>query len=72
MIAVWQEHGVQFWLPEAGGRVDFGSVEHRSLMSVLGAQSEREVIRTRNRVIQAMLAQTRDQGRFLGARPGAG
>jgi hypothetical protein len=38
-------------------------------MMVLGAQSEREVIRTRNRVIQAMLAQTRDQGRFLGGRP---
>jgi hypothetical protein len=54
LMPLLEEHGVQFWLPEAGGRVDFDSVEHRYLMMVLGAQSEREVIRTRNRVIQAM------------------
>jgi site-specific DNA recombinase len=69
LVPVLEEHGVQFWLPEAGGRVDLGGVEHRTLMKVLGAQSEREVVRARNRVLQAMAAQTRDQGRFLGGRP---
>ena len=69
LVPVLEESGVQLWLPEAGGRVDFIDDAHRTLMNVLGAQSEREVIRTRNRVIQAMRAQTCDQGRYLGGRP---
>ncbi|WP_231648451.1 recombinase family protein [Saccharothrix sp. NRRL B-16348] len=69
LVPVFEESGVQVWLPEAGGRVDFTDDAHSTLMKVLGAQSEREVMRTRNRVIQAMRAQTCDQGRYLGGRP---
>jgi DNA invertase Pin-like site-specific DNA recombinase len=55
--------GVQVWLPEAGGPV------HQALMVLLGAQAQREVARARARVLAAMRAQTRVQGRFLGGRP---
>ena len=36
---------------------------------VLGAQSQREVLRSRHRTSAAMRAQAREQGRFLGGRP---
>jgi hypothetical protein len=36
---------------------------------VLGAQSQREVLRSRHRVLAAMRAQAREQGRYLGGRP---
>jgi site-specific DNA recombinase len=39
---------------------------------VLGAQSRREVLRSRFRVTAAMRAQTVDQGRYLGGRPPSG
>ncbi|ONI80158.1 hypothetical protein ALI22I_42875 [Saccharothrix sp. ALI-22-I] len=61
LMPVFEESGVQLWLPEAGGRVDFTDDAHRTLMNALGAQSEREVVRTRNGVIQTMRAQTCDQ-----------
>lgn len=61
--------GVQVWLPEAGGPVDLGDPMHRALMTVLGAQSQREVLRSRYRVLAAMWAQTCEQGRYLGGRP---
>ncbi len=35
----------------------------------LGIQSKREITRTRIRVLTAMAAQTREQGRYLGGRP---
>ncbi|MGO8958961.1 MAG: hypothetical protein ACLQFR_16555 [Streptosporangiaceae bacterium] len=38
-------------------------------MIALGIQSKREITRTRIRVLTAMAAQTRDQGRYLGGRP---
>jgi hypothetical protein len=38
-------------------------------MVLLGAQAQREVARARARVLAAMRAQTRVQGRFLGGRP---
>jgi site-specific DNA recombinase len=44
-------------------------VLHRALMMVLGAQSQREVLRSRHRVLGAMRAQVMEQGRFLGGRP---
>ncbi|OXM60507.1 recombinase family protein [Amycolatopsis vastitatis] len=62
-------HGVQVWLPEAGGPVEAGSPLHRMLMTVLGAQSQREVLRARHRTLAAMRAQVRMQGRYLGGRP---
>lgn len=66
---MFDRHGVQVWLPEAGGPVDVGSPEHRALMAVLGAQSRREVLRSRHRVLAAMEVQAREQGRYLGGRP---
>jgi hypothetical protein len=60
--------GVQVWLPEAGGPVELDSPVHQALMVLLGTQAQREVARARHRVIAAMRAQTRLQGRFLGGR----
>ena len=60
---------VRVWLPEAGGPVEAGSPLHRILMTVLGAQSQREVLRARHRTLAAMRAQVRLQGRYLGGRP---
>ena len=61
--------GVQMWLPEAGGPVELDSPVHQALMVLLGAQAQREVVRARHRVMAAMSAQTRVQGRFLGGQP---
>ena len=61
--------GVAVWLPEAGGPVELGSAVHEALMVLLGAQAQRRVARVRQRVLAAMRAQTRVQGRFLGGRP---
>ncbi|WP_435110353.1 recombinase family protein [Nocardiopsis synnemataformans] len=63
------QHGIKVWLPEAGGPVDLDDPTHHVLMTVLGAQSQREVLRSRYRVLIAMRAQTREQGRYLGGRP---
>jgi site-specific DNA recombinase len=64
-----QHYGVQLWMPEAGGRVDFASEHDERAMTVLGLSSKREVTRTSIRVRTAMAVQTRDQGRYLGGRP---
>lgn len=61
--------GVQVWLPEAGGPVRLADPMHRALVTVLGAQSQREVLRSRHRVLAAMRTQVREQGRYLGGRP---
>ncbi len=66
VAALCECHGVQIWLPEAGGRVDLGTAMHRALVTVLGAQSQREVLRSRHRVLAAMQAQVAGQGRYLG------
>ncbi|GGS29023.1 hypothetical protein GCM10010171_22770 [Actinokineospora fastidiosa] len=63
------ECGVRLWLPELGGPVDPGDPVVQALMRLLGAQSRREVLRTRVRVLAAMEAQVREQGRFQGGRP---
>ena len=60
--------GVQVWLPEAGGPVELDSPVHLALMTLLGAQAQREVVRARHRG-NGSHAQTRLQGRFLGGRP---
>ncbi|MCE7004611.1 recombinase family protein [Kibdelosporangium philippinense] len=69
VMSVLQAHGVQLWLPEAGGAVDAGSAVHQALMVLLGAESRREVVRARHRTLAAMRKQTCLQGRFLGGRP---
>ncbi|MCA2228838.1 recombinase family protein [Nonomuraea aurantiaca] len=69
MAPLFEHYGVQLWLPEAGGRVDFQAEGHERLMVELGVQSKREITRTRIRVRTAMAAQVSVQGRYLGGRP---
>jgi hypothetical protein len=69
LMPVFDRYGVQLWLPEADGPVDLSDVTHQALMLLLGAQSRREVLRSRHRVTAAMRAQVCEQGRYLGGRP---
>jgi len=69
MAPLFEHYGVQLWLPEAGGRVNFAGESDEQLMLALGVQSKWEITRTRIRVRTAMAAQARDQGRYLGGRP---
>ena len=66
--SVHDADGVQLWMPEAGGLVDYASEHDEQAMTVLGLSSKREITRTSIRVRTAMAAQTR-QGRYLGGRP---
>lgn len=61
--------GIEIWLPEAGGPVRLEDPTHSTLMQVLAAQSQREVVRSRHRTVAAMRVQAVEQGRFLGGRP---
>jgi site-specific DNA recombinase len=69
MAPLFEHYGVQLWMPEVGGRVDFASEHDEQTMTMLGLSSKREVTRTSIRVRTAMAAQTREQGRYLGSRP---
>jgi len=69
MAPLFEHYGVQLWMPEAGGRVDFASEHDERAMTVLGLSSKREVTRTSIRVRTAMVVQAREQGRYLGGRP---
>jgi len=69
MAPLFEHYGVQLWMPEAGGRVDFASEHDEQAMTMLGLSSKREVTRTSIRVRTAMAVQTREQGRYLGGRP---
>jgi site-specific DNA recombinase len=69
MAPLFEHYGVQLWMPEAGGRVNFAAEGDEQLMLALGMQSKREITRTSIRVRTAMAAQARDQGRYLGGRP---
>jgi len=69
MAPLLEHYGMQLWMPEAGGAVDFQAEGHEKMMIGLGIQSKREITRTRIRVRTAMAAQTREQGRYLGGRP---
>src|SRR5216683_6329563 len=68
MAPLFEHYGVQLWMPEAGGLVDYASEHDEQAMTVLGLSSKREITRTSIRVRTAMAAQTR-QGRYLGGRP---
>ena len=50
MAPLFEHYGVQLWMPEAGGRVDFASEHDERAMMVLGLSSKREVARTSIRV----------------------
>lgn len=67
--AVLRLYGVQLWLPEAEGPVDFDNPAHEALLSLLAKRSLTEVLRSRHRVVTAMRMQTVEQGRYLGGRP---
>ncbi len=69
MAPLFEHYGVQLWMPEAGGRVDYASEHDEQVMTVLGLSSKREVTRTSIRVRTAMAVQVREQGRYLGGRP---
>lgn len=69
LMPVFERCGVQLWLPETDGPLDLNDVTHQALMLLLGAQSRREVLRSRHRVTAAMRAQVCEQGRYLGGRP---
>src|SRR6516164_1899345 len=69
MAPLFEHYGVQLWMPEAGGRVDWHAEDHEQTMLALGLSSKREITRTRIRVRTATAAQTREQGRYLGGRP---
>src|SRR5450755_3169795 len=69
MAPLFEHYGVQLWMPEVGGRVDWHAEDHEQTMLALGLSSKREITRTRIRVRTAMAAQTREQGRYLGGRP---
>jgi site-specific DNA recombinase len=69
MAPLFEHYGVELWMPEAGGRVDYASEHDEHAMTVLGLSSKREVTRTSIRVRTAMAVQVREQGRYLGGRP---
>lgn len=69
LLPMLDRYGVQVWLPESDGPIDVTSPTHQALMLLLGAQSRREVMRSRHRVLAAMRAQVCEQGRYLGGRP---
>lgn len=69
MAPLFGHYGVQLWMPEAGGPVDYASEHDEQTMTHLRLSSKREVTRTSIRVRTAMAVQTREQGRYLGGRP---
>ena len=52
MVPLFEHYGVQLWMREAGGAVDFQAEGHEAMMTAraLGIQSKREITRTRIRV----------------------
>jgi site-specific DNA recombinase len=64
MAPLFEHYGVQLWMPEAGGRVNFAAEGDEQLMLSLGVQSKREITRTRTRI--------RGADRDGGAGPGTG
>jgi site-specific DNA recombinase len=64
-----QHFRVELWIPEIGGRVDYGSATTEMLLGMLGGTSkqERDLIRTRVRDGMGVLA--REGQRHLGGRP---
>ena len=69
MAPLFEHYGVQLWMPEVGGRVDWHAEDHEETMLALGLSSKREITRVRVRVRTAMATQTLEQGRYLGGRP---
>jgi site-specific DNA recombinase len=68
MAPLFEHYGIQLWMPETGGQVEYGCEHDEWAMTMLGLSSKREIARTSIRVRTAMAEQTR-QGRYLGGRP---
>lgn len=69
VMAVLRERGVELWLPEVGGPFEAEDPTHQALMMLLGAQSRREVVRARHRVLAAMRVQAGSRaGSWVGVR----
>lgn len=68
MAPLFEHYGIQLWMPETGGQVDYACEHDERTMTMLGLSSKREITRTSIRVRTAMAEQTR-QGRYLGGRP---
>lgn len=68
VAAVMAHHGIELWIPEIGGPVDFGSDTHDVMLNLFGSLSRGERNRLRKRVTDGMTAHAR-AGRFLGGRP---
>ncbi len=66
MAPLFKHYGIQLWMPEVGGRVDWHAEDHEQTMLALGLSSKREITRTGIRVRTAMATQTREQGRYPG------
>src|SRR5580698_4059381 len=49
MAPLFEHYGVQLWMPETGGRVDYQSEHDEKTMLALGLSSKREITRTRIR-----------------------
>ena len=43
---LFEYYGVQLWMPEVGGRVDWHAEDHEQAMLALGLSSKREITRT--------------------------
>ena len=63
MALLFEHYGVQLWMPEAGGQVDFASEHDEQAMTVRGLSSKREVTRT------SIRGADRDGGPGTGAGP---
>jgi hypothetical protein len=64
MAPLFEHYGIQLWMPEVGGEVDWHAEDHERTMLALGLSSKREIARTRIRVRTAMATQTLEQGRY--------
>jgi site-specific DNA recombinase len=64
-----QHFGIELWLPEIGGRVDFNSTTTEMLLGMLGGTSKQERDLIRVRVRDGMMVLAEMGGRHLGGRP---
>ena len=47
MAPLSEHYGIQLWMPEVGGRVDWHADDHEQTMLALGLSSKREITRAR-------------------------
>jgi len=66
---LFQHFGIELWLPEIAGRVDFTSTTTEMLLGMLGGTSKQERALVRSRVRDGMTVLAQEGGRHLGGRP---